>query len=100
MNALWSNLRVRDPATRLWAQTEFLKAALIFGGEEEALRAAEGLALYLDTPRRGTWRDKLTPERDFVAEPAPATSFYHLVGAILPLRNLGASPLGELSRGD
>jgi mannose-6-phosphate isomerase len=87
MNALWSDLRVRDPATRLWAQTEFLKAALIFGTEDDALRAAQGLALYLDTPRRGTWRDKLTPERSFVEEPAPATSLYHLVGAILPLRS-------------
>jgi mannose-6-phosphate isomerase len=86
VNALWSDLSVRDSATRLWGQTEYLKAALVFGDEAEALRAAEGLALYLETPRRGTWRDKLRPDRSFVDEPAPATSFYHLMGAILPLR--------------
>lgn len=84
--ALWSDLTVREPTARLWAQTEHLKAALVFGGEAEALRAAEGLALYLDTPRRGTWRDKLQADGGFVEEPAPATSFYHLMGAILPLR--------------
>jgi len=84
--ALWSDLTVREPVARLWAQTEHLKAALVFGGEAEALRAAEGLALYLDTPRRGTWRDKLNADGSFVDEPAPATSFYHLLGAILPLR--------------
>jgi mannose-1-phosphate guanylyltransferase / mannose-6-phosphate isomerase len=84
--ALWSDLGVREPTARLWAQTEHLKAALVFGGEAETLRAAQALALYLETPRRGTWRDKLHADGGFVDEPAPATSFYHLLGAILPLR--------------
>ncbi|CAN7384516.1 AGE family epimerase/isomerase [Phenylobacterium sp. LjRoot219] len=84
--ALWADLGVREQTARLWAQTEHLKAALAFGGEAEALRAAQALALYLETPRRGTWRDKLRADGGFVEEPAPATSFYHLVGAILPLR--------------
>ena len=95
INAVWSDLAPRDTATRLWAQTEYLKAALTFGDAVQALRAAQGLALYLQTPCRGTWRDKLRPDRSFVEEPAPATSFYHLVGAILPLREAclrGASP--------
>jgi len=86
LNALWSDLGVRDVGARAWAQTEYLKAALLFRDATEALRAAQGLARYLDTPCRGTWRDKLTPERAFVEEPAPATTFYHLLGAILPLR--------------
>jgi mannose-6-phosphate isomerase len=86
VNALWSDLSLRDPATRIWAQTEYLKAALLFEDAAEALRAANGLGLYLQTPRRGTWRDKLRADRSFVEEPAPATSFYHLLGAILPLR--------------
>lgn len=84
--ALWSDLSVREPTARLWAQTEHLKAALVFGGEAAGLRAAQALALYLETPRRGTWRDKLHADGSFVEEPAPATSFYHLLGAILPLR--------------
>jgi mannose-6-phosphate isomerase len=84
-NALWSDLAVRDPASRLWTQTEYLKTALLFGDEGQALRAARGLATYLETPRPGTWRDKRRPGGGFVEEPAPATSFYHLLGAILPL---------------
>lgn len=85
VNALWSDLAVRDPASRLWTQTEYLKAALLFGDDGEALRAARGLATYLETPRPGTWRDKRGADGLFVEEPAPATSFYHLLGAILPL---------------
>ena len=84
-NALWADLRVRDPASRLWTQTEYLKAALLFGDDGEALRAAHGLASYLQTPHPGAWRDKRTADGGFVEEPAPATSFYHLLGAILPL---------------
>lgn len=84
-NALWSDLSVRDRASRLWTQTEYLKAALLFDDEDEALRAAGALAGYLETPRPGTWRDKRGADGGFVEEPSPATSFYHLVGAILPL---------------
>lgn len=90
MGALWSDLSVREAATRSWAQTEYLKAALVFGDDGEALRAAQGLAGFLETPRRGTWRDKLGADGAFVEEPSPATSLYHLVGAILPLRAAGA----------
>jgi mannose-6-phosphate isomerase len=86
MNALWSDLGVRDRAARLWTQTEYLKTALMFGDDAQALRAARGLASYLETPRPGTWRDKREAGGGFVEEPAPATSFYHLLGAILPLR--------------
>jgi mannose-6-phosphate isomerase len=89
VNALWSDLSVRDAATRAWAQTEYLKAALIFDAEGQGLRAAQGLALYLDTPRRGTWRDKLRADRSVVEEPAPATSLYHLLGAVLPFSARG-----------
>lgn len=86
VNALWSDLAVRDAGARLWTQTEYLKAALLFDDDAEALRAADGLASYLETPRAGTWRDKRDPGGRFVEEPAPATSLYHLIGAILPLR--------------
>jgi mannose-6-phosphate isomerase len=85
VNALWDDFSVRDANARLWPQTEHLKAALALGSEAEALRAAQGLAQYLDTPARGAWRDKLGPDATFVDEPAPATSFYHLMVAILEL---------------
>jgi mannose-6-phosphate isomerase len=87
VGALWSDLTVRERETRLWAQTEHLKAALIFGTEAQALHAAQGLTLFLETPVRGLWRDKRRADGGFVEAPAPATSLYHLVGAILPLRD-------------
>jgi mannose-1-phosphate guanylyltransferase/mannose-6-phosphate isomerase len=85
VNALWDDLSVRDGSARLWPQTEHLKAAAALGDEAQALRAARGLARYLDVPTRGAWRDKLRPDGTFVDEPAPATSFYHLMAAILEL---------------
>ncbi|MBS0362529.1 MAG: AGE family epimerase/isomerase [Proteobacteria bacterium] len=85
VNSLWDDLTVRDGAARLWVQTEHLKAALALGRQDDALRAARGLAKYLDTPRRGAWRDRLLPDGTFAEEPSPATSFYHLMVAILEL---------------
>jgi mannose-6-phosphate isomerase len=85
VNALWDDFSVRDGNARLWPQTEHLKAAVALGDEAQAVRAAEGLAQYLEVPARGAWRDKLRPDGTFVEEPAPATSFYHLMVAILEL---------------
>jgi mannose-1-phosphate guanylyltransferase / mannose-6-phosphate isomerase len=85
VNALWDDLAVRDASARLWPQTERLKAAAVLGDEAQVLRAAGGLAQYLDVPARGAWRDRLRPDGSFVDEPAPATSFYHLMAAILEL---------------
>jgi mannose-6-phosphate isomerase len=85
VNALWDDFSVRDGDARLWPQTEHLKAAVVLGDEGQALSAARGLAQYLDVPARGAWRDKLRADGSFVEEPAPATSFYHLMVAILEL---------------
>lgn len=73
---------VHDPVSRLWPQTEWLKAALRFGTTEEALAAADAVSRYLDDPSPGLWRDKLMLSGEFVEEPAPASSFYHIVLAI------------------
>jgi mannose-6-phosphate isomerase len=91
VNALWDDFSVRDGSARLWPQTERLKAALALGEEGQAVRAACGLAQYLEVPARGAWRDKLRPDGTFVEEPAPATSLYHLVVAILELTAQGRS---------
>ncbi len=85
VNALWEDFSIRDGAARLWPQTEHLKAAVVLGDEAQSLRAARGLAQYLEVPARGAWRDKLRLDGTFVEEPAPATSFYHLIVAILEL---------------
>jgi mannose-6-phosphate isomerase len=85
INSLWDDFSIRDGSARLWPQTEHLKAAVVLGDEGQGLRAARGLAQYLDVPARGAWRDKLGEDGRFVGEPAPATSFYHLMVAILEL---------------
>jgi mannose/cellobiose epimerase-like protein (N-acyl-D-glucosamine 2-epimerase family) len=89
INALTSGFRVKDPAARLWPQTERLKAAARLGAltaEEyywnSALGAAQGLWRFLDHGARGLWYDKIDRDGRFVAEPAPASSFYHIICAI------------------
>lgn len=85
VNALWDDLSLRDGAARLWPQTEYLKAAAIFGDEASLLRAASGLALYLRTPAPGLWFDTMEADGRFADGPAPATSLYHIVCGCLAL---------------
>jgi len=83
---------VRRATARLWPQTERLKAALLLAETNnqtsrraylgEAAAAAESLWAYLQTPVAGLWRDKMRPDGGYVEEPAPASSFYHIVCAI------------------
>ncbi len=74
-------------SARLWAQTEYLKAALILGEHEHALAAAKILARYLSGPAPGLWYDQLRADNSFVAEPVTASSFYHIVTAIRVLED-------------
>jgi mannose-6-phosphate isomerase len=90
---LRDDFAVNDAKARLWAQTEWLKASVILArGEprldshegllQNASAAAKALALFLDTPVRGLWRDRLLPDGGWVDEPAPASSFYHIIDAL------------------
>jgi mannose/cellobiose epimerase-like protein (N-acyl-D-glucosamine 2-epimerase family) len=90
---LRDDFSVRDIKARLWSQTEWLKAAVILarGEADAALRedllrnavaGAKALALYLETPVRGLWRDRLMGDGTWVDEPAPASSFYHIIDAL------------------
>lgn len=92
VNALLDDLSVHDAAARLWPQTERIKAgaalAMATGdpeGWEIASRGAEALMRFLETPVAGLWRDRMQPDGSFVEEPAPASSFYHIVCAIAEL---------------
>lgn len=88
-NGLRDDFAATDRKARLWPQTERLKAhclAAELTGEpahwDKAAAAARGLMLYFDTKIAGLWWDMLTERDGFVAEPAPASSFYHIVCAI------------------
>lgn len=104
MDAMNDDLSPRSSRARLWPQTEWLKAALILAeqstdGERQAMlddaaAALRALKLYLSED--GLWRDKRLPSGDFIDEPAPASSFYHIIAAFDQLgRTVGALDLIE-----
>lgn len=78
-----------DASARLWPQTERLKAAALAArltGEAKyfamTVSAAQGLLRYLDCPIPGLWYDRIDASGKLVDEPAPASTFYHLVVAV------------------
>lgn len=81
LNGLWDDFAVRYAEARLWVQAEYLKAALSFGDEAEALAAARAVHAYLDDPAPGAWRDLMDENGRLAAGPSPASTLYHLVGA-------------------
>ena len=95
INALLDDFSVHDADARLWPQAERLKAgaiaARLFGEPSHwnmVVAAAAGLTRYFNTPVRGLWYNRLAPSGAFLDEPAPASSFYHIVGAITELSAL------------
>jgi mannose-6-phosphate isomerase len=77
----------------LWPQTERLKAALSAAALTNepryltmAVSAATALTAFLDTRVPGLWFDRRLASGEWVIEPAPASSFYHIVGAIHALK--------------
>lgn len=90
---------VRSARARLWPQTEWLKAAMILAATTDdarrdlcltqAARAQHALWRYLTPP--GLWRDKMLENGKFIDEPAPASSFYHIMAAFAQVQtSLGA----------
>ena len=53
-----------------------------------AVAAADGLLRYLNCPTPGLWYDRIDADGQLVDEPAPASSFYHLVAAIAEISAL------------
>jgi mannose/cellobiose epimerase-like protein (N-acyl-D-glucosamine 2-epimerase family) len=107
-------LAVTDPRARLWPQTERLKAAVSLAAGlpperaasllAQAADSARGLWSYLETPTVGLWRDRALPGGGFADEPSPASSLYHIVGAVHALAAWSAGsinpdkPPSELGR--
>lgn len=95
VNSLLDDFSPHDGAARLWPQTERLKAAALAArltGEARYFRmaadAADGLMRYLATPIPGLWYDKIDADGRRVDEPAPASTFYHLVAAVAEISAL------------
>jgi len=95
INSLLDDFSPHDAGARLWPQTERLKAAALAArltGEQRyftmAADAADALMRYLDCPIPGLWRDRIDAQGNVVDEPAPASSFYHLVAAIAEISAL------------
>lgn len=95
VNGIWDDLSAREPCSRLWPQTERLKANIAIaelskGTEREfamkwATEAAVGLRRYFDTNIAGLWHETLDNWGRPVPAPARASSLYHIVGAIREL---------------
>jgi mannose-6-phosphate isomerase len=92
VNAILSDGSIHDPKARLWPQTERLKAALLaheFTNDAKfvdiGIEAAGTVLRYLETDIPGLWRDERSAEGSFSVGASPASSFYHLVGAIAEL---------------
>jgi mannose-6-phosphate isomerase len=95
INSLLDDFSAHDAGARLWPQTERLKAAALAArctGDARflsiAAAAADGLLRYLDCPTPGLWYDRIDATGNIVDEPAPASSFYHLVAAIAEISAL------------
>ena len=90
--SLYDDFSVHDPIARMWPQTEWLKAAtrLALVGTAErrshyigsAIKAADAFREFLKTPVSGLWFDKRRPDGTLIDEPAPASTFYHILCAI------------------
>ena len=89
---------IRSPRARLWPQTEWLKAALILAelssdGDNQIYMkdaAAAQRALWFYLSKDGLWGDKRLPDRSFIDEPAPASSFYHIMAAFRQISDSAA----------
>lgn len=92
---LWSDGAVRSAGARLWPQTERLKAEILRPDATPAriAGALSALDAYLRCGTAGLWHERRGADGRLALEAAPASSLYHLTGAILfAEERLGACP--------
>jgi mannose-6-phosphate isomerase len=84
MDEVWSDGTPRALGQRLWPQTERLKAEIVrpCAGEARILRAYAVLDSYIRPAPPGLWLERRTAAGAFTRDAAPASSLYHLTGAI------------------
>jgi mannose/cellobiose epimerase-like protein (N-acyl-D-glucosamine 2-epimerase family) len=80
-NSLWSDGAVADCGFRLWPQTERLKA-VARRRPDRIPSALAALTRHVAGARPGLWIERMDATGRAIAEPAPATSLYHLTAAL------------------
>ncbi|HEX2592959.1 MAG TPA: AGE family epimerase/isomerase [Rhizomicrobium sp.] len=74
---------VTKSSTRVWVQTEAVRMLTEAGNHTLAARVAGRLvALHLPDVLRGGWFDRLTPDNGIADDFMPASTLYHLAGAV------------------
>jgi mannose-6-phosphate isomerase len=81
VNGVWSDGTVADAGFRLWPQTERLKAVARLR-PVDLPAAVAAFTRHLAGVRPGLWIERMDAAGRAVAEPAPATSLYHLTAAL------------------
>lgn len=76
MDEVWSDGAPRTPTARLWPQAEWRRA-------EPGPASAAALAAHLAGARPGLWHERRDAAGVPIPGPVPASSLYHLTGALL-----------------
>ena len=93
--AILDDMTVYSAVGRTWPQTERIKAGLLaravsgqsrFG--DVALRGGRSLLRYLEMDVPGLYRDRMQADGSWGDDPVPASTFYHIVFAVLELVRL------------
>jgi len=87
------DLSIHDGTARMWSQTERMKGNVALAAiasdpaDRDAhlanvVKGARALQRFFEVDTRGLWRDRMNADGSFVIEPAPASTFYHIICAI------------------
>ena len=90
VNKATADGRLIDKQSRLWPQTEFIKAStalMRLGHEGIDHKLSKMIDLifkyYLNTPIEGGWYDLREHDGSLISTPMSASTFYHLIGAAI-----------------
>ena len=90
VNAVLTDGTPINAGRRLWPQCEVLRAHLVMGERAAAERLARAiLDTHLNAPTSGLWIDAFDDRGEPKHGLTPASSFYHLTGAVLALSRYG-----------
>ncbi|OLF71756.1 hypothetical protein AWH62_11510 [Maricaulis sp. W15] len=97
MSAISGAGDIIDGGSRTWVQTEWLRAALarqrlshVDGGSEVERAAAQLLQHHIDPALPGGWIDQVDASGQRVADRMPASTLYHLLGAVVEADRAGS----------